>query len=102
MIHQLAQQMKKGNPRVFKYGEQKRDYIYVKDVVRANLRALEAGKSGVVNCGSGAATTFNDLIQILNTVLGTERTSEYIDNPFTGRYQDQNCIKYLYKVIECC
>ena len=88
MIHQLAQQMKKGNPRVFKYGEQKRDYIYVKDVVRANLRALEAGESGVVNCGSGAATTFNDLIQILNTVLGTERTPEYIDNPFTGRYQD--------------
>ncbi len=88
MIYQLAQQMKNGNPRIFKNGEQKRDYIYVKDVVRANLLALAAGKSGVVNCGSGSATTFNDLVTHLNAALGTNRVPEYIDNPYVGRYQD--------------
>jgi len=88
MIYQLAQQMLKGNPRIFKYGEQKRDYIYVKDVVAANMRAAEAKENCIVNCGLGKATSFNELIQLLNKVLGTNRTPEYIENPYTGRYQD--------------
>lgn len=87
MIWQLAQQMKAGNPCIFKMGEQKRDYIYVDDVVRANLAAAAAGRSGVFNCGYGAATTFNELIAILNEAMGTRRTPEYIDNPYAAAYQ---------------
>ena len=87
MIYQLAQQMKKGNPRIFKDGEQRRDYIYVKDVVAANLLALEAKENCIVNCGSGRATSFNTLIELLNKTLGLDRTPEYIDNPYEGRYQ---------------
>ncbi|MFH1282365.1 MAG: NAD-dependent epimerase/dehydratase family protein, partial [bacterium] len=48
MIYQLAQQMINGNPRIFKYGEQKRDYIYVKDVVTANMLAAKAKESCIV------------------------------------------------------
>jgi ADP-L-glycero-D-manno-heptose 6-epimerase len=88
IIRQLAQQMTHCNPRVFKYGEQKRDYIYVKDVVLANLLAAKAPKSCVVNCGGGTATTFNQLIAIINYVLGTERKPEYIDNPYEAMYQN--------------
>ncbi len=88
MIWQLAQQMKAGNPRIFKWGEQKRDYIYVADVVQANLLAAQASESCVVNCGSGTATTFTRLIEILNGVLATQRTPEFFDNPYLGRYQD--------------
>ncbi len=88
MIFQLARQMREKDPRLFKFGEQKRDYIYVKDVVTANLKAAEAGESGVVNCGSGAATTFNALVEILNRNLGTERRPEYIDNPYEAAYQN--------------
>lgn len=88
MIYQLAQQMIKKQPRIFKMGEQKRDYIYVKDVVKANMLAAQAKESCVVNCGSGSATTFNDVITILNGVLGTHWEPEYFDNPYIGRYQD--------------
>ncbi|MEW5993919.1 MAG: NAD-dependent epimerase/dehydratase family protein, partial [Candidatus Zixiibacteriota bacterium] len=88
MIYQLAQQMQTGNPRLFKYGEQQRDYIYVKDVVQANMRAASASESCIVNCGSGRATTFNQLVDILNEILGLQRTPEYIDNPYHGNYQD--------------
>lgn len=92
MIHQFAGQMVKGNPKLFKYGEQKRDYIYVKDVVKANLCSLEAPESTVVNCGSGRATTFNRIVEILGEVTGMIRTPEYIDNPFEGNYQnDTTC-----------
>ena len=88
MIYQLSQQMLKGSPKIFKLGEQKRDYIYVKDVVRANLLAAQARESCIVNCGSGTATTFNDLIMLLNEVLGTEKKPDYIDNPYGDQYQD--------------
>lgn len=88
MIHQIAQQMKKGNPRIFKDGEQKRDYIYAKDVVAANLLALGSYQSAIVNCGSGTATSFNEVVQLLNETLGMERTPEYFENPIVARYQD--------------
>lgn len=87
MIFQLAQQMRNGDPTLFKHGEQKRDYIAVADVVRANMRAADATESGIVNCGSGTATTFNRLVEILNGALGTRRTPRYIDNPYADRYQ---------------
>lgn len=88
MIYQLAQQMKIGNPRLFKWGEQTRDYIYVNDVVRANLLASQAKESCIVNCGSGQTTTFNELVTILNETLGTNRTIDYIDNPYAEAYQN--------------
>ncbi|MBS3157579.1 NAD-dependent epimerase/dehydratase family protein [Candidatus Woesearchaeota archaeon] len=88
MIYQLAQQMLNRNPKIFKDGEQKRDYIYVKDVVRANILASQAKESCVVNCGFGKPTTFNELINILNNILGTDREPEYIENPYAGKYQD--------------
>lgn len=88
MIYQFAQQMLRGNPRLFTFGEQTRDYVYVADVVRANLLAAQAKGSAVVNAGSGTATSFNELVTILNEVLGTDRVPEYIENPYQGRYQD--------------
>lgn len=87
MIWQLARQMRNGNPRIFKYGEQKRDYIYVDDVVQANLCAAEARQSCVVNCGFGTATSFTDLVKSLNTTLQLNRQPEYIENPYAERYQ---------------
>ncbi|NOZ81246.1 MAG: NAD-dependent epimerase/dehydratase family protein [DPANN group archaeon] len=88
MIYQLARQMMHRRPRIFFDGEQKRDWLYVKDCVRANLLAAEAKESCVVNCGSGMATTFNELIRILNKELGTDWKPEYFENPIRDRYQD--------------
>ncbi|MBI4144449.1 NAD-dependent epimerase/dehydratase family protein [Candidatus Woesearchaeota archaeon] len=88
MIFQLAQQINKGNPKIFKWGEQKRDYIYVKDVVKANLLAAKAKQSCVVNCGRGKPTSFNDIIKTLNTIMNAKRQTEYIDNPYADKYQN--------------
>jgi ADP-L-glycero-D-manno-heptose 6-epimerase len=74
--------MKAGkNPRIFKFGEQKRDFVYVKDIVAGTLLALEAKESGIYNLGSGQARSFNQLIEILNKSLGTNFSPEYFDNP---------------------
>lgn len=89
MIYQLALQMKEGKkPRIFEFGEQFRDQIYVKDVVEANVRAMEA-PSGVYNVGTGKPTSFNKIVESLNKVLGTHLDPEYIKNPYTDFYQEQ-------------
>ncbi len=82
MVYHLSCQMKAGQrPRIFKQGEQKRDFVYVKDIVEGSLRALEAKQSGIYNLGSGQARSFNELIDVLNQSLGTDFKPDYIDNP---------------------
>ena len=62
MVYHLSQQMKAGQrPRIFKHGEQRRDFVYVKDVVEGTIRALNAQASGIYNLGSGQARSFNEL-----------------------------------------
>jgi ADP-L-glycero-D-manno-heptose 6-epimerase len=88
MIYHLSRQMTAGQrPRIFKHGEQQRDFVYVKDIVQGCIRGFEALKSGIYNLGSGKARSFNDLVQILNDVLGTNLKPEYIDNPH-AHYQN--------------
>ena len=54
-------------------GEQKRDFVYVDDVVEVNLWLLEnPAVSGVFNCGTGRAQTFNELAAaVINATQGT-------------------------------
>jgi ADP-L-glycero-D-manno-heptose 6-epimerase len=88
MVYHLSRQMKSGQrPRIFKHGDQKRDFVYVKDVVEGSIRALEARHSGIYNLGSGHARSFNELIDILNRSLGTDFKPDYIDNPH-AHYQN--------------
>jgi ADP-L-glycero-D-manno-heptose 6-epimerase len=88
MIYHLAQQIKAGKrPRIFKHGQQKRDFVYVKDAVEGAIRALDAQTSGIYNLGTGQARSFNELIDILNKCLCTNFEPEYFDNPH-AHYQN--------------
>jgi len=84
MILQLYEHVKSGKqPRLFKYGEQKRDFVYIRDVISANLATLDAPRSGVCNVGSGIARSFNDIVNNLALLLDKELNIEYFDNPFS-------------------
>jgi ADP-L-glycero-D-manno-heptose 6-epimerase len=88
MIYQLYCQMQKGQrPRVFIDGEQKRDFVYVADVVEGTLQAGASSASGAFNIGSGMASSFNELIACLNQAMGTALAPEYFDNPYGDFYQ---------------
>jgi len=50
-------------------GEQSRDFISVKQVVRANIQACQSDSTGVFNVALGRSTTINQLIEIINQVM---------------------------------
>ena len=54
-----------GRPTVFGDGRQTRDFVYVGDVVAANLAALESGVTGAYNVGTGRETTVLDVLDAL-------------------------------------
>lgn len=89
MTWQLAQQMKAGKrPRIFEFGEQYRDFIYVKDVVEANILAARNGARGTFNVCTGKKSTFNDMISCLNATLGLKLEPDYFKNPYSF-YQNE-------------
>jgi UDP-glucose 4-epimerase len=58
-------------------GKQTRDYVYVQDVVKANLLTLTEAKSSVYNVGTGIETNVNELFSMLNDIIGNDYTKKY-------------------------
>jgi ADP-L-glycero-D-manno-heptose 6-epimerase len=89
MVYQLYKQISAGErPRVFRHGEQLRDFVYVKDVVAGTLLAGQLRSPGIYNLGSGKAASFNEIISWLQASLGTSLETDYIDNPYSSFYQN--------------
>jgi ADP-L-glycero-D-manno-heptose 6-epimerase len=107
VIHHFARQMNEtGKVRLFggtggyDNGEQRRDFVYVRDLARMNMFFAQLGPyapkceqpaktwRGIVNAGTGASRSFNDVARALMAVHG-EVPTEYIPFPadLEGRYQ---------------
>ena len=86
MVIQLGHQILEGKaPRLFE-GSDKilRDFIYIEDVIQANIKACEAKQSGLYNIGTGEPRSFQDISDILQKELETNLGTKYFDNPFEG------------------
>lgn len=59
------------SPYIFGDGEQTRDFVYVKDVARANFLALTNGDLETINISCNKHTSVNDLFYIINKIVGT-------------------------------
>jgi ADP-L-glycero-D-manno-heptose 6-epimerase len=74
----------------YKDGEQKRDFLYVKDAVDMTLFFLDNPKTGgIYNLGAGTARTWNDLAKAVFAAMGKSPNIEYIDMPASVRNQYQ-------------
>jgi len=62
----------KAAPTINGSGRQTRDYVFVGDVVAANLAALKRGVSGPFNIGTGKETTVNEIFSVLNKKIGAK------------------------------
>ncbi|MBV8082845.1 MAG: NAD-dependent epimerase/dehydratase family protein [Candidatus Eremiobacteraeota bacterium] len=58
-------------------GEQQKDYVYVGDVARANLLALDGADGAVLNIGDGVGTSVNELHRQIATVVGRDVKVEH-------------------------
>ena len=89
MVLQFGHQILAGkNPRLFENSDKiLRDFIYIEDIIQANIKAMQPRKSGIYNVGTGKARSFQDIVDILQKELGTKLKCEYIPNPFIGSYQ---------------
>jgi UDP-glucose 4-epimerase len=58
-------------------GEQTRDYVFVEDVVRANMAATELDLAGPYNVGTGVETSVNALYSALSKVIGVTTPAEH-------------------------
>ncbi len=89
MVVQFGHQILKGlTPKLFE-GSDKilRDFIYIDDIIQANVKATNPKKSGVYNVGTGKARSFEDIVNILQRGLDIDNGKEYIPNPYIGSYQ---------------
>jgi ADP-L-glycero-D-manno-heptose 6-epimerase len=74
----------------YKDGEQKRDFVYVKDAVGMTLFFLDnLDKNGIFNVGSGNARTWKDLVTAIFNAMGKPVNIDYIDLPksLSQKYQ---------------
>jgi ADP-L-glycero-D-manno-heptose 6-epimerase len=74
----------------YAHGEQKRDFIYVRDAVDVTLHLLEHREvSGLFNCGTGQARTWLDLARALFAAMGRPPDIRFIPLPaeLRGKYQ---------------
>jgi ADP-L-glycero-D-manno-heptose 6-epimerase len=74
----------------FKDGEQKRDFLYVKDAVDMTLFFFDNPKTvGIYNLGAGRARSWNDLAKTVFAAMDKSPSIEYIDMPDSVRNQYQ-------------
>ena len=70
--------LKEEQPIIYGDGEQTRDFIYIKDVVNANIKAAESDYNGIVNVASGKKTSINELYEIICETLGYDIEAKYL------------------------
>lgn len=64
-------------PVIYGSGEQERDFVFVEDVVQANVLALERGDNRAVNIGTGRGTSVNRIFSLLRGITGYDGEAEY-------------------------
>lgn len=100
VVHQAWQQIhQNGNVKLFESykdgiadGEQKRDFVYVKDCVKAMIRLMgqeDSKLSGIYNMGTGKARSFNELVRAVFKALEKSENIEYIKMPDSLKNQYQ-------------
>ncbi|TGK91959.1 ADP-glyceromanno-heptose 6-epimerase [Leptospira brenneri] len=77
----------------YKDGEQKRDFLYVKDASKISIYLLSERKYGLYNIGRGIAETWNDLANAMFAAMGKPVNVEYVEMPesLKGKYQYYTC-----------
>ncbi len=87
----FTQQLLEGKrPVINGKGNQTRDFVYVDDVVAANLLALESKKSGTYNIGTGVETDVNHIFEVIRKAVGSSMSAQH--GPAKKGEQMRSCL----------
>ncbi len=82
IVTQFLWEMMAGRaPVIYGDGTQTRDFVYVKDVVRALRLAMGSDYVGALNVGTGKSYSFNEVAEILANRMGLSLEAEHVENP---------------------
>ncbi len=85
LVTQFMWDMKEGkSPVIYGDGNQKRDFVFVDDVVEALVRASAVKGFEVFNVGAGRSYTINQMVDILNKKLGKNIAKKYVKMPVSN------------------
>lgn len=75
----FSEQMLAGiQPVIYGDGDKVRDYIYISDVVAANVAALSQGTNEILNISTGVATSDLEVFQVVRKLLGKQVSPKYV------------------------
>ncbi len=79
VISIFLEALSRGKPLpIFGDGKDTRDYVYVGDIVAANMAALTTAQNAVLNIGSGVETSVLDLVRMIEEVTGIEPATTFL------------------------
>ncbi|WP_435183696.1 NAD-dependent epimerase/dehydratase family protein [Halobellus sp. EA9] len=88
-VSQFADKIASGeSPVLWGDGTQTRDFTHVDDIVRGLVRTAEAELAGVYNLGTGDPYSFNEMVEMINDILGTDVEPEYEPIPLENYVHD--------------
>lgn len=91
VVYLFTRAMREGRrPEIWGKGTQKRDFIYIDDVINAIIRSIDT--KGIIDIGTGKAYSFNQLVAMINKELGTHLRPKYIDRP--ANYVDETICEH--------
>jgi UDP-glucose 4-epimerase len=64
-------------PTIFGSGDKSRDYVFVSDIVQANLLAADSGETGIFNIGTGIETYDNTIFEMISSECGYFKGPKY-------------------------
>jgi nucleoside-diphosphate-sugar epimerase len=79
----LKNMLKGRSPIIYGDGNQQRDFIYIDDIIEAIINSAKNNsvKNMIINVGSGICYSFNEVVALLNELLGTNISPKYIPVP---------------------
>lgn len=73
--------LKDENPVIYGDGKQTRDFIYVKNIAKANYEVALNDATGVYNIAHGKTTSINELLEIICEIMGYDCNPTYLPRP---------------------
>lgn len=87
------------SPIIYGNGMQKRDFVWIDDILDAMVNVTFSNFKGILNIGSGISISFNEVVNLINKTLKKNIKPKYIEKPVNYLENTQSNINLLRKIL---